>query len=64
MAGRGLVGSKDLRFAYCDLGRFGPAGFVEFACRPPGSAAALERMQRMKEAAQDWDGTDPVRPLF
>ncbi|MDB5480808.1 MAG: hypothetical protein JWO83_1861 [Caulobacteraceae bacterium] len=64
MAGRGLLGSKDLRFAYCDLGRFGPAGFIEFAYRPPGSAGALERMTRMKEAARNWDGSDPVRPLF
>jgi methylmalonyl-CoA/ethylmalonyl-CoA epimerase len=64
MAGQGLVGSKDLRFAYCDLGRFGPAGFIEFAHRPPGAGGALERMQRMKDAARSWDGTDPVRPLF
>jgi methylmalonyl-CoA/ethylmalonyl-CoA epimerase len=64
MAGQGLVGSKDLRFAYCDLGRFGPAGFIEFAYRPPGAGGALERMQRMKDAARSWDGTDPVRPLF
>jgi methylmalonyl-CoA/ethylmalonyl-CoA epimerase len=64
MEGRGLLGSKDLRFAYCDLGAFGPAGFVEFAARPQGSAAALERMERMKAAARDWDGSDPVRPLF
>jgi hypothetical protein len=64
MAGRGLLGSPDLRFAYHDLGRFGPAGFVEFAWRPPGAAGALERMNRMKAAAQDWDGSDPIRPLF
>jgi methylmalonyl-CoA/ethylmalonyl-CoA epimerase len=64
MAGQGLVGSKDLRFAYCDLGRFGPAGFIEFAYRPPGGGGALERMNRMKEAALNWDGSDPVRPLF
>ena len=64
MAGQGLVGSKDLRFAYCDLGRFGPAGFVEFAYRPPGAAGALERISRMKEAARNWDGGDPVRSLF
>ncbi len=64
MDGRGLLGAPDLRFAYCDLGPFGPAGFVEFAYRPPGAAGALDRMSRMKEAARDWDGSDPVRPLF
>jgi methylmalonyl-CoA/ethylmalonyl-CoA epimerase len=64
MDGKGLLGSPDLKFAYCDLGRFGPAGFIEFAYRPPGGGAALERMARMKDAARDWDGRDPVRPLF
>lgn len=64
MEGLGLLGAKDLRFAYCDLGGFGPAGFVEFAYRPPGASAALERMNRMKAVARDWDGSDPVRPLF
>ena len=64
MEGRGLLGAKDLRFAYCDLGAYGPAGFVEFAYRPPGASPALERMNRMKAAARDWDGSDPIRPLF
>ena len=66
MEGRGLLGSTDLRFAYCDLGAFGPAGFIEFAHRPPNPAgeAAFERMNRMKAASLNWDGTDPLRPLF
>jgi hypothetical protein len=64
MEGHGLLGAKDLRFAYCDMGDFGPAGFVEFAYRAPGAAGALERMTLMKAAALNWDGTDPVRPLF
>jgi methylmalonyl-CoA/ethylmalonyl-CoA epimerase len=64
MDGRGLLGSSDLRFAYCDLGAYGPAGFIEFAYRPPDSAGAFERMNTMKIAALEWDGSDPVRPLF
>jgi hypothetical protein len=64
MEGRGLVGAKDLRFAYCDLGARGPAGFVEFAHRPEGAGAVQDRMMWMKDASRDWDGTDPIRSLF
>jgi hypothetical protein len=64
MDGRGLAGSKDMRFAYCDLGEYGPAGFIEFAHRPAGEAAALDRLTRMKDSVRGWDGRDPVRPLF
>ena len=64
MEGRGLPTSKDLRFAYCDLGAYGPAGFVEFVHYPQGTMGGLERMNRMKQAARDWDGTDPVRSLL
>lgn len=64
MDGCGLLGSPDLRFAYCDLGEYGPAGFIEFAYRPPGAAAAFERMNQMMAAALNWDGQDPIRPLF
>jgi hypothetical protein len=64
MHGRGLLGSPDLRFAYCDLGSGGPAGYVEFAYRPPGASGARDRTTLMQEAARNWRGEDPLRPLF
>lgn len=64
MEGRGLLGNPTFQFAYCDLGAFGPAGFIEFARRPQGDNALAERMDGMMAAIRDWDGSDPVRPLF
>ncbi len=64
MEGTGLLGNPAFQFAYCDLGAYGPAGFIEFARRPTGDNALAERMERMQRAVRDWDGTDPVRELF
>jgi len=65
MEGRGLLGAPEVSFAYCDLGAYGPARYVEFVRNTPaGAAGARERAERMKAAAKAWDGTDPVRPLL
>lgn len=64
MEGRGLLGSPELRFGYCDLGDYGPARYIEFAHHPDGGSGGRASMNRMKAAAKGWDGTDPVRPLF
>ncbi len=64
MEGRGLLGNPTFQFAYCDLGTYGPAGFIEFARRPEGDNALAERMEKMQLAVREWDGSDPVRPLF
>ena len=64
MEGRGLLGNPTFQFAYCDLGTYGPAGFIEFARRPEGDNALAERMEKMQRAVREWDGSDPVRPLF
>ena len=64
MEGRGLLGNPTFQFAYCDLGKFGPAGFIEFARRPEGDNALAERMEKMQRAVREWDGSAPVRPLF
>jgi hypothetical protein len=65
MHGRGLLGSPDTRFAYCDLGRGGPAGYVEFASSPPGAGGLAERRAALKAIAETWDGvSEPLRPLF
>ena len=64
MEGRGLLGSPELRFGYCDLGEYGPARYIEFAHHPDGGSGSRASVNRMKAAAKDWDGTDPVRALF
>jgi hypothetical protein len=64
MEGRGLLGSRDSRFVYCDLGANAPAAFVELVRRQPPGAAAAEMRARIKEQVRTWDGKVPVRPLF
>ena len=64
MEGRGLLGNPSFQFAYCDLGTYGPAGFIEFARRPEGDNTLAERMETMQRAVRDWDGTAPVRGMF
>ena len=64
MEGKGLLGNPSFQFAYCDLGAYGPAGFIEFARRPVGDNALAERMEKMQRAVREWDGSDPVRGLF
>jgi hypothetical protein len=64
MEGRGLVGNPAFQFAYCDLGAYGPAGFIEFARRPEGDNTLAERMEKMQRAVRAWDGRDPIRGLF
>ena len=64
MEGKGLLGNPAFQFAYCDLGTYGPAGFIEFARRPEGDNSLVERMARMQLAVREWDGTKAVRGLF
>lgn len=64
MEGRGLLGNPAFQFAYCDLGTFGPAGFIEFARRPVGDNTLAERMERMQREVRAWDGSNPVRAMF
>jgi hypothetical protein len=64
MEGKGLLGDPAFQFAYCDLGTYGPAGFIEFARRPVGDHALAERMKAMQDAVRAWDGTEAVRGLF
>ena len=64
MEGKGLLGNPAFQFAYCDLGPYGPAGFIEFARLAAGDNALGERMERMQSAVRTWDGTDALRVLF
>jgi methylmalonyl-CoA/ethylmalonyl-CoA epimerase len=64
MEGKGLLGNPAFQFAYCDLGAYGPAGFIEFARRPEGDNTLAERMERMQRAVREWDGSEAVRRLF
>jgi methylmalonyl-CoA/ethylmalonyl-CoA epimerase len=64
MEGTGLLGNPAFQFAYCDLGTYGPAGFIEFARRPEGDNSLGERMEKMQRAVREWDGTEAVRGLF